>query len=415
MRSTLFRQEALEAHHSKQLGEVFLARPLALSLLTTLGVLIALGVVLFASFAEYTRKAHVTGYLAPTKGLVKVHAPQSGTLIEMRVEEGQQVKQGDVLYVLSTERSSLNARESQALAIAQLRERRASLVREISQRTTLANAANTELRERVRGIAAELTQIQAEMATQTERVASAQQTFDRYDEVARRKFISQVQLSQQRDQLLDQQSRLQAMERTRSTRERDLRSLEAELATHRLRAASDIAAIERGVLGLDQELTESESKRVVVVTAPTAGLVTANLVQRGQIVSPSAPLLTILPEGAALEAHLFLPSRTAGFVNVSQSVALRYQAFPYQHFGSQHGVVKEISRTLIAPAEQAIPVTLNEPAYRVIVALDNQSIRAYGKAVPLQAGMVLDADIALDRRRLMQWVFDPLYAVSGRI
>ena len=43
------------------------------------------------------------------------------------------------------------------------------------------------------------------------------------------------------------------------------------------------------------------------------------------------------------------------------------------------------------------------------------AVTAYGTELPLQAGMVLDADIALDQRRIFEWVFDPLYSITGRL
>ena len=58
---------------------------------------------------------------------------------------------------------------------------------------------------------------------------------------------------------------------------------------------------------------------------------------------------------------------------------------------------------------------LPEPAYRVTVALDLQSVKAYGQDFALQAGMLLDANIWLDRRKLYQWLLDPLYSVLGRV
>jgi len=130
---------------------------------------------------------------------------------------------------------------------------------------------------------------------------------------------------------------------------------------------------------------------------------------------PSQPLASILPAGGVLEAHLLVPSRSAGFLVPGQTVALRYEAFPYQRFGSYAGRITEISRTLILPNEAALPLQLLEPAYRVAVALDSQSVKAYGKDLPLQAGMLLDADIRLDRRRLYEWLLDPLYSVLGRV
>ncbi len=57
----------------------------------------------------------------------------------------------------------------------------------------------------------------------------------------------------------------------------------------------------------------------------------------------------------------------------------------------------------------------HERVYRVTVAIDHQTIEAYGKAVPLQAGMTLTADIILEKRSLIQWLLDPLLSLRGRV
>src|SRR5262249_35922812 len=124
MRRALFRQEALDFHREKILGDVVLVRPLSISLLTSVAVLIALTVWGFFSRVKSTRKAHDTGYLEPNKGVIKVYAPQAGTLIEKHVTEGQPIKQGAILFVVSSERSSPETPEAQATAMAQLQRRR---------------------------------------------------------------------------------------------------------------------------------------------------------------------------------------------------------------------------------------------------------------------------------------------------
>jgi membrane fusion protein len=53
--------------------------------------------------------------------------------------------------------------------------------------------------------------------------------------------------------------------------------------------------------------------------------------------------------------------------------------------------------------------------YRVTVALAAQRVTAHGRALPLQPGMRVDADILLERRRLIEWVLEPLYSISGRL
>ena len=414
MRQTLFRHEALDFNREKSFGDVILVRPFSFSLLTIFAVLFAVALIAFAFFAEYTRKAHVVGYLAPDKGLIKVYAPQAGTLIEKKVKEGQSVKQGDALFVLSTERSSRDAAETQAAAIAKLRERRASLANELTKQGTIDNIQTRSASDRTRGMEAELAQLRDEISIQQQRVASAQSNLARFRTLMNSQFVSAAQTQQKNEELLEQKARLQTLLRSRTALERDLNSLRHEITSGDLRASNQRGAIERDITVLEQELAEHEARRIIVITAPADGTVTAILAERGQSTQPQSALLSILPNGATLEAQLLVPSRAIGFIAAHQEVAVRYQAFPYQRFGSYRGRITEVAKTLIVPNETQLPVAINEAVYRVTVALDAQSVNAYRRDIPLQAGMLLDADIWLDRRRVIDWVFDPLLTVAKK-
>jgi len=94
-------------------------------------------------------------------------------------------------------------------------------------------------------------------------------------------------------------------------------------------------------------------------------------------------------------------------------VLLRYEAYPYQKFGHQTGHVLQVSRTPMA-APGAGGAT-GEPMYRITVALDRQAVAAYGQSQPLSPGMQLEADVLLDRRRLIEWIFEPVLSLSGRV
>ena len=58
---------------------------------------------------------------------------------------------------------------------------------------------------------------------------------------------------------------------------------------------------------------------------------------------------------------------------------------------------------------------VGEPLYRITVALDQQAVSAYGQTQPLVAGMQLEADVLLDRRRLIEWLFEPVLGIAGRV
>lgn len=415
MANLMFRQEVLGVQRQRHMGEIVVVGPLSFAFLTAIAAAIAIAVIGFAFWGEYTRKAHVQGYLAPSMGLIKVYPPEAGTLIEKHVTEGQPVKRGDALFVLSTERSSRLTPETQAAAIDQLRQRRDSLKEELIIQRNINEIEIKNLRVQIHDTRAELSQIKVELATQEQRMASAEGTVKRYRELSARKFVPELEAQRKQEEFLDQQGRLQSLQRSRLGLEGELNSLRLELASSKLKAENQEAAIEREISTKDQELTEYESKRNMVITAPSDGAVTTILAERGQNANATTPLLSILPTGAVLEAQLLVPSRAIGFIALKQTVALRYQAFPYQRFGSYKGRIREISRTLITPRDADLPVSFEESVYRVTVALDSQTVKVYREAVPLQAGMLLDADIWLDHRRIIEWVFDPLYSVMGRV
>ena len=145
--------------------------------------------------------------------------------------------------------------------------------------------------------------------------------------------------------------------------------------------------------------------------APVAGLVANRLVEPGQAVQAGQPLLTLLPAGSHLRAQLFVPSRAVGFIEPGDKVLLRYQAFPYQKFGHHEGVVRRVSRSAVPGAGGQGA----EPFYRVLVDIHRQSITAYGREEPLRPGMLLEADIMGEHRKLYEWVLEPLYSVTGRL
>jgi membrane fusion protein len=147
----------------------------------------------------------------------------------------------------------------------------------------------------------------------------------------------------------------------------------------------------------------------------TDGQVTGVLADVGQQVSPTTPLLSILPAGAAFEAQLYVPTRAVGFLQIGGPVMLRYQAFPYQKFGQYRGHVRSISKTTFTPAELQLVGDAKEQFYRVHVQLDEQRVTAYGEPMRLHDGMQLEADLHVDTRKLYEWILEPLLTLTGRI
>jgi membrane fusion protein len=102
-------------------------------------------------------------------------------------------------------------------------------------------------------------------------------------------------------------------------------------------------------------------------------------------------------------------------VQPGQDVEISLQAFPYQRFGTIRGTIRTVSSTVISPAEVGFQgLRVDEPVFRIRVTLSRETIMAYGRAIPLQPGMLASAEIIFDRRSLLRWLFDPIYAVGRR-
>jgi len=419
MSTSLYRAAAIAHQQETRLGQAFRTHTSMSLWLTSTLVIMALLIAAFLYCGQYTRKARVAGFLAPSQGLIKVYTPQSGTVTERKVEEGQRVQQGDVLFVLSTEQSSLENADAQAAAIATIQERQNSLLDELEQQDDLNRIQWQDLHTRQANLRTELTQLDYEITLQHKRSLLANQTRDKYQQLYKRGFVPEVQWQEKQEYALAQEASLHNLKRDQTGVQRQLDSLQSTIASSRPEFARQRAELDRQISSAEQQLTEYQARRSVVIRAPAAGTVSTVMLYQGQVANQHSPLLTILPRDSQLQVNLLVPSRAIGFIAPGQTVALRYQAFPYQRFGMQSGQVSQVTRTLIKPGEADFPIQLDEPAYRVIVELSRQSLRAWHQNmqqnISLQSGMLLDADIELDRYSLLQWIFDPLLSLAGRL
>ena len=296
----LFRPEVLDAQGTRALGDVLIAQPLSTVVLTLVAVALAAGLLGLGYWGEYTRKTHVSGYLVPTAGEVKVFSRDVGTILESRVAEGQTVAKGDVLYVVSLERQSSEGVETQAVAMTELRQRRSSLESDLQGQRTLADVERRALMQRITAMDGELSRLTAEIDVQKQRVATTEKTLERYRDLQAKGLTSAELFDQKTNDVLDQQGRLHGLERNRLSMSRDIEALRAQVKALQIRAATERSAIGRGVSQLDQELAEYGSRRTFVVTAPASGTATAVLARVGQTANTTQPLVSILPENAEL-------------------------------------------------------------------------------------------------------------------
>lgn len=405
----LFRQEAIDAQREKYLGETTLARPVAYWVYTLLAAAIAAILLAVAIWGQYTRRERVEGSLALDVGAARVLIPEAGRVADLLIKEGDEVAAGAPIARIAYDRA---AAETSAQELAS---RRLLLEREQAQLRELGEQQVAQVRKRVKDLEGEIAQADREIRLQDTRVKSAREQAARYQQLAGEKFVSDLVVRQKQDEVTEQEIKLQALRRTRSQIERDLSAAKLEEPSLQLKSRGQVDQVERQLSELQESLASTQARRETLIKAPMSGTVTNIAVTSGQSVAADAPLATVLPKGSGLHAELLVPTRAIGFIQKGQQVVLRYEAFPHERFGQYQGTVTEISRSVWSPGDKLGPLTVKEPVYRVDVKLERQSVAALGNEIPLRPGMLVNADILLERRTLLEWLFEPVLQLRGRL
>ncbi|NVJ62396.1 MAG: HlyD family efflux transporter periplasmic adaptor subunit [Gammaproteobacteria bacterium] len=413
MTTGLFRKEAIEHNQEKSFGEVILSQPLSFYVLTFSIFLITLIAIILLIYGSYARRVSVNGYIVPDKGLVKLYAPTQGELYEDYVAEGKLVKKDDVLFSVKTLKSNKDGNDSDALLIDELKQQKESLTLKLNNEEQLTQLKESHLNNQIIRLNTEIKQLAKGIELQQSQLKLANDELKNLQTLRKKGYISDVKLTEGKRAKLALQVTLEST----LQREIQLRNQLAELSEQIKKIPHEWLNrkldLSRTISEIDQRLVEVSGRREYTIKAPLDGQLTALQAFRGQTLDTRTPLAAILPEDSVLRADLFLPTRAIGFVAKGQKVLLRYDAFPYQHYGVHEGRIADITQVILSPTELPVPIPLDEPVYRVTVDLKSQFINALGKEFSLQAGMLLKADIVLEERSLSQWLFEPLYRLKG--
>ncbi|MFC3814508.1 HlyD family secretion protein [Lysobacter sp. GCM10012299] len=414
MSQDLFRPEVMEARRYSAMGHVSLAQPLRLWVLCGFACLAAALIVALLVFGEYSRRSRVTGQLVPSLGVSTVVAVSNGVVARLVPQEGDRVNAGDALVRIDTPRAMATGQDALVAIREGMATRDASVQAMAQSQIAQLDAQRTGTARQLFAARKELAQVEQAIATRRAQVRLGRETLERYRSIADAQFVSQVQVDQQELSMLDLLNEQQALERQATAVRRGIAQMEQSLQEIPAQRRAQQASMARDLALISQERVQHEASGALLLKAPVSGLVANRLVEPGQAVQAGQPLLSLLPQGSLLEAQLLVPSRSVGFIEAGDKVLLRYQAYSYQKFGHYSGRVIRVSRNAVTPptasAGQAV-----EPYYRVQVRLDRQSVMVYGKPEPLRPGMVLEADILSERRKLYEWLLEPLYSLRGTV
>lgn len=160
-----------------------------------------------------------------------------------------------------------------------------------------------------------------------------------------------------------------------------------------------------------EELKKVELRRQLIVLKAPADAVVLEIANRtvGSVVREAETLFVLVPRDVPLQAEVNVEGRDIGQVTVGQPVRIKFEAFPFQKYGTATGEVRVISQDAFSPDAKAEGVRrTTAPYYRVLVELADTHLRLPPERVQLIPGMAVTAEMKGGRRSVISYFLYPL-------
>ena len=138
------------------------------------------------------------------------------------------------------------------------------------------------------------------------------------------------------------------------------------------------------------------------ITAPCDGYIDKLLIHTiGGVVTPAQELIALTPVEQPLLIKAQVLNRDVGFIKEGMPVSIKIDTFEFQKYGILHGTVKSISQNSIKDEK------LGE-VYEVYIIPKEHTLLVEGKEKQLSTGMTLNAEIEINKRRIIEFFIYPL-------
>jgi multidrug efflux pump subunit AcrA (membrane-fusion protein) len=181
-----------------------------------------------------------------------------------------------------------------------------------------------------------------------------------------------------------------------------------------LRRVREQALAKLNALDLSTTLVVTNTRRWLALGAAgaviTPGLLWAVLGRIETQVEAAGALVADATPGA-LTAVLYVPPAELALVRPGQAVQLKLAAYPFHKYGLLEGVVATVSVDATEAGEPGGLSAGHRSAvhrYRALVDAKRQSLVFEGTELPLTAGMLVDAEMQLGSRSVLEYVLSPV-------
>ncbi|MBN9149229.1 MULTISPECIES: HlyD family type I secretion periplasmic adaptor subunit [unclassified Nitrobacter] len=179
----------------------------------------------------------------------------------------------------------------------------------------------------------------------------------------------------------------------------------------RKQASQDLVETVAKRNGAAEDLKKAELRRKLIVLTAPADAIVLEVANRtvGSVAREAETLFVLVPRNVPLQAEVDVEGRDIGQVEVGQPVRIKYEAYPFQKFGTGSGTVRVVSHDAFAPDAKNEPAhRIQAPYYRVLVDVADTKLRRQPEHMQLLPGMAVTAELKVGSRRVISYFLYPL-------
>jgi membrane fusion protein len=372
-------------------------------------ILFVLLLALFASLyaLDYTKKERVRGVLLPSKGMISIIANTDSYLSKINIKSGDRVTEGQILGTLKNPKILTLGGDLGQSRLESIDLKIGFLEEELNNVITIQEKDRSVNLIRQASLSNEIASLESRKVIAKETLDIHKEELDRTSSISDEGYISTAGLNRAKVEYYSDKTALVVLdgdiEKFKSNISELKESLQLKDAEHEIK----ISGIKSESESLKNSKKEIQIENEYSIVASVNGKVSSVNFMEGESVRKNEMLLTIIPDGSELLVKLYLPSSSAGLVQLGQVIRVRFSALPHQRFGLASGVINHIDSSL-SSQDNGLGSDGSLSYYKALASIDRSSFSLNGNEIFLKPGMNLEADILIEKRSILEWVLSPL-------
>ena len=413
--------------------------PLAGWMLRLLMGLLA-GILLWAVFGRLDIVAVADGKLVPSSYLKIVQPAEQGIVKEILVKEGESVLAGQVLIRMDSVMSAADMKsitadyENKRMALRRIDAQISAkpFVRQTEDTADLFAQVKAQYEANVRAYENSLVQEQSLLEKARHELAGAQAIYAKIEQVlphyieqekafeklTNDGFAGRIMYTDKRRERIEKEQDLRVQEALIRSSEALITQTKSKIeqitADYRRQLQTERVEVTALVEKLSQELAKHAHRhQLLELRAPQRGIIKDLATHTsGTVVTPGTVLMTLVPEGDALVAEVWVSNEDVGFIRPGLESKLKLAAFEFQKYGLMDGRVSHINADATeAPTATRADATARPAgalAFRTLIELNRQELAVDDRRYSLQPGMRVTGEIHLGTRSVLEYVLSPV-------